>query len=92
MTVAIMTWSKKKKETVNSNKTHRTAGTVTEQHFTFIASTLDVMDCHEEFKDHYLAINNVPIHTMDNVRKFIENRGYKCIYLLPYSPELNPIK
>ncbi|KAG1459902.1 hypothetical protein G6F46_003981 [Rhizopus delemar] len=33
-----------------------------------------------------------PIHTHENIKKYIEYRGYKCVYLPTYSPELNPIE
>lgn len=32
------------------------------------------------------------IHTHVDIQKFIKQRGYGCIYLPPYSPELNPIE
>lgn len=82
----------KKRKTANSSKVQKTTGTVTGHYFNFIASTIDVMDRHEEFKGHYIIMDNAPIHTSDNIRKFIESRGYGCVYLPPYSPELNPIE
>ncbi|KAG1467883.1 hypothetical protein G6F56_004163 [Rhizopus delemar] len=50
------------------------------------------MDRHEQYKENYLIMGNAPIHTSDSIRKFIESRGYRCVYLPPYSPELNPIE
>lgn len=50
------------------------------------------MDSHEDFQRHYLIMDNAPIHTLDNIRKSIESRGYGCVYFLPYSPELNLIE
>lgn len=29
---------------------------------------------------------------INDLRKLIEDRGYKCVYLPPYSPFLNPIE
>ncbi|KAG1058075.1 hypothetical protein G6F43_000110 [Rhizopus delemar] len=67
-------------------------GTVTGHYFNFIAMTLDVMDKHELFKGHYLVMDNAPIHKHADIRSYIESRGYGCVYLPPYSPELNPIE
>jgi transposase len=82
----------KKRKAVGGSKMQKSIGTVTGHYFNFIASTIDVMDRHEEFKGHYIIMDNAPIHTSDNIRKFIEGRGYRCVYLPPYSPELNPIE
>lgn len=39
-------------------------------------------------------MDNAPIHTSIEINKLIESRerDYKCVYLPPYSPELNPIE
>lgn len=37
-------------------------------------------------------MDNVPIHTADAIDDMITERGYKCVYHPPYSPELNPIE
>jgi transposase len=37
-----------------------------------------------------MAIDDAPIHTIDAIDAMIAERGYKCVYLSPYSPELNP--
>ncbi|EIE90456.1 hypothetical protein RO3G_15167 [Rhizopus delemar RA 99-880] len=70
----------------------RTVGTVTGHYFNFIANTLDVMDRHEEFKGHYIVMDNAPIHKHEDIKLYIESRGYNCVHLPPYSPELNPIE
>lgn len=67
-------------------------GTVTGHYFNFVAATLDVLDRHEQLKGHYIVMDNAPIHTHLDIQKYIEQRGYGCIYLPPYSPELNPIE
>ena len=36
-------------------------------------------------------MDNGPIHTHVDIHKLIEQRGYGCIYLPPYSLELNPV-
>jgi transposase len=50
------------------------------------------MDRFEEMKGFYLVMDNAPIHTAKDINAMITERGYKCVYLPPYSPELNPIE
>ena len=52
---------------------------------------MDVLD-RNDIKGHYLVMDNASIHTPIKVRELVENRGYKCLYLPPYSPFLNPIE
>ncbi|KAG1050515.1 hypothetical protein G6F43_007222 [Rhizopus delemar] len=66
------------------------SGTVTGHYISFLKVTLDGMDKHPHMKGHYIVIDNAPIHTHANIKKYIEYRGYKCVYLPTYSPELNP--
>ena len=56
---------------------------VTGHYFNFISSVLDVMDRHEQFRGHYLVMDNTPIHTHGDIQKHIESRGYGCVYLPP---------
>ncbi|CEP09623.1 hypothetical protein, partial, partial [Parasitella parasitica] len=58
----------------------------------FLKETLDEMDKHPHMKGHYLIMDNAPIHTSNDIAKYVEYRGYRCAYLPPYSPELNPIE
>lgn len=37
-------------------------------------------------------MDNAPIHSADDIEEMISERGYRSIYLPPYSPELIPIK
>jgi transposase len=37
-------------------------------------------------------MDNAPIHSSLDIGKYIYSRGYRYVYLLPYSPELNPIE
>lgn len=37
-------------------------------------------------------MDNAPIHINEDIKSFIKGRGYRCIYLPPDSPELNPIE
>ena len=41
------------------------------------------MDKNSHMKGHYIVMDNAPIHTHENIGKYIEYRGYKCVYL-PY--------
>jgi transposase len=50
------------------------------------------MDKYKEFEGHYLIMDNAPIHKNKDIQLYIESRGYRCVYLSPYSPELNPIE
>ncbi|CEG63391.1 hypothetical protein RMATCC62417_00542 [Rhizopus microsporus] len=68
------------------------SGTVTGYYISFLKTTLDEMDKHLHMKGHYIVMDNAPIHTHENIKKYIEYRGYKCVYLPTYSPELNPIE
>ncbi|EIE90496.1 hypothetical protein RO3G_15207 [Rhizopus delemar RA 99-880] len=68
------------------------SGTVTGHYISFLKTTTDEMDKHLHMKGHYIVMDNVPIHTHENIKKYIEYRGYKCVYLPTYSPEFNPIE
>jgi transposase len=50
------------------------------------------MDKHDIFKGNFLIMDNAPIHMNKDIQDYIESRGYRCAYLPPYSPELNPIE
>ena len=44
-----------------------------------------------DMKGYYLVLDNAFIRTPVKVRDLVESRGYKCLYLPPYSPFLNPV-
>ena len=67
-------------------------GTVTGHYISFLKATMDEMDCYPHMKGHYLVMDNAPIHTSEDIAKYVESRGYHCIYLPSYFPELNPIE
>ncbi|KAG1144952.1 hypothetical protein G6F38_005988 [Rhizopus arrhizus] len=67
-------------------------GTVIGHYLSFVKATLDEMDKYPEMKGHYLVMDNAPIHSSTDIGKYIHSRGYKFVYLPPYSPELNPIE
>jgi len=39
-----------------------------------------------------VVMDNCPIHLGEEVKKAIENKGAKLIYLSPYSPDFSPIE
>ena len=47
-----------KKRKVNGAAARRTISTVTGHYFNFIASALDILDKHEDFKGSYIVIDN----------------------------------
>ncbi|KAG0738395.1 hypothetical protein G6F57_010293 [Rhizopus arrhizus] len=67
-------------------------GTVTGHYLSFLKATLDEMDKYPEMKGHYLVMDNAPIHSSTDIGKHIKSRGYRYVYLTPYSSELNPIE
>lgn len=50
------------------------------------------MDEFEYMRNSYLIVDNVPIRKRADMQEMVEKRGYKCVYLLPYFPELNTIE
>ena len=67
-------------------------GTTTAHFVKFINELLDIMDMDESMKGHYLVLDNASIHKSKPMVRKIESRGYRVMYLPPYSPELNPIE
>ncbi|KAL1934550.1 hypothetical protein VTP01DRAFT_6732 [Rhizomucor pusillus] len=67
-------------------------GTVTGHYLSFLKATVDEMDRYPHMKGHYLVMDNAPIHTSNDIAKYITSRGYRHPYLPSYSPELNPIE
>ncbi|CEI88819.1 hypothetical protein RMCBS344292_03196 [Rhizopus microsporus] len=70
----------------------KTTCTVAGHYFNFVASTIDVLDQHEQFKDCYILMDNCPIHNSEDIPRYVVKRGYRYVCLPPYSPELNPIE
>jgi hypothetical protein len=66
-------------------------GTRTSHYLQFLNATLDELDKHG-MQGRYLIMDNAPIHRSTEVAELITSRGYKCMYLPPYSPFLNPIE
>lgn len=61
-------------------------------YLSFLKAILDEMDKYPEMKGHYLVMDNAPIHGSVDIGRYIRSRGYRYVYLPPYSPELNPIE
>jgi transposase len=47
------------------------SGTVTGHYISFLKTTLDEMDKHLHMKGHYIVMDNAPIHTHENIKKYI---------------------
>ncbi|CEG73278.1 hypothetical protein RMATCC62417_08689 [Rhizopus microsporus] len=80
---------RKRKQT---SDTKRAKGTTIGHYLNFIRKTLDEMDKNPLMKGFFIVMDNVPIHTHKDIDELITSRGYRSIYLPPYSPELNPIE
>lgn len=81
-----------KKRKFESETSTNSIGTVTGHYLSFLKATLDEMDKYPEMKGHYLVMDNAPIHGSVDIGRYIRSRGYRYVYLPPYSPELNPIE
>ena len=46
-------------------------GTVTGHYVSFLKATIDEMDQYPHIKGHYLVMDNAPIHTSDNLAKYV---------------------
>lgn len=79
-------------KTANTKKIGK-IGTSTGHYLNFLRGTLDQLDKYPELKGFYLVMDNAPIHNHEEiVDTLITSRGYRRIYLPPYSPERNPIE
>lgn len=78
--------------TAKSTTNPMTKGTVTANFIKFMNELLNIMDLDESLKSHYVVMDNCTIHKLKPIIRRIERRGYRVIFLLPYSPELNPMK
>ncbi|KAG2215655.1 hypothetical protein INT45_008403 [Circinella minor] len=83
--------SKKRKRSNGTTVLNGRIGTRTEHFIEFLNKVMDVLD-ENGMKGRYLVMDNAPIHTNKSIEQLIEHRGYKCAYLAPYSPFLNPIE
>lgn len=67
-------------------------GTNTAHFVKFMSELLDIMDLDRSLMGSYLVMDNCSIHKSHPMFRKIESRGYRVVYLPPYSPELNPIE
>ncbi|EPB87867.1 hypothetical protein HMPREF1544_05396 [Mucor circinelloides 1006PhL] len=67
-------------------------GTNTAHFVKFMSELLDIMDLDRSLMGSYLVMDNCSIHKSHPMFRKIESRGYRVMYLPPYSPELNPIE
>jgi transposase len=81
-----------KKRKRGDDVVHISKGTVTGHYISFLKATMDEMDQYPHMKGHCLVMDNAPIHTSEDIAKYIASRGSRCAYLPSYSPELNPIE
>ncbi|KAG0846967.1 hypothetical protein G6F17_012956 [Rhizopus arrhizus] len=58
----------------------------------FLRETLDILDKYDQMRGYYFIMDNAPIHKEIEDILNERNKDYKCVYLPPYSPELNPIE
>jgi hypothetical protein len=87
----VSTLKKKKVNDTTAPVINDRVGTRTECFLAYLSNVMDVLD-RNDMKGNYLVIDNSPIYTPAKVRDLVESRGYKCLYLPPYSPFLNPIE
>ena len=66
-------------------------GTRTEHFIAFFNKIIDILN-KNDIKGRYVIMAKEPIHTNQSISRLVEQRGYKCTYLAPYSPFLNPIE
>ena len=76
----------------NTDGGYASTGTTANHFLIFLNKTMDIMDAYPEFKNYYLVMDNACIHHTKDIEATIIERGYRCIYLPPYSSELNPIE
>ena len=83
--------SKKRKRSNGTTVLNGRIGTRIEHFIEFLNNVMDILD-ENDMKGRYLVMDNAPIHTNKSIEQLIDHRGYKCAYLAPYSPFLNPIE
>ncbi|KAG0740147.1 hypothetical protein G6F57_007332 [Rhizopus arrhizus] len=67
-------------------------GTTTANFIRFINDLLDIMDMDENLMGRYLVMDYCTAHKSHPMIRKNDSRGYRVMYLPPYSPELNPIE
>ncbi|CEG78627.1 hypothetical protein RMATCC62417_13204 [Rhizopus microsporus] len=67
------------------------AGTKWKEFMAFLIHVMDVLDKHN-LKGCNLVMDNAPINKPEKITEEVNKRGYRIIYLPPYSSFLNPIE
>ncbi|KAG0754563.1 hypothetical protein G6F57_006105 [Rhizopus arrhizus] len=67
-------------------------GTTVGYYMQFIQETLNILDKYDQMRGFYFIRDNAPIHKQIEDILNERNGVYKCIFLPPYSPELNTIE
>lgn len=84
--------SKKRKATTTEEpKPKLKKGTTAYHIITFVNTVMDTLDKHNK-KGFYIVMDNCRIHHSHFVVEAITQRGYKPLFMPPYSPFLNPIE
>ncbi|KAG1152163.1 hypothetical protein G6F37_001387 [Rhizopus arrhizus] len=66
---------------------------ITSGHYVqLISDTMDIINEFPEMREFHIVIDNAPTHVPSMMDTIIIKRGNIPVYLLPYSPELNPIE
>lgn len=83
---------KKKRKNPAASNDDGPKGTTAGYYLRFVRETLDILDKYDEMKGYYFIMDNSRIHKEIQDILSERNRDYKCVYLPPYLPELNPIE
>jgi transposase len=83
--------SKKRKINDSKQKAPLRKGTTTYHIVKFMEVVMDVLDRHN-MKGMFIVMDNCKIHHSRFVVDLMKERGYKPLYMPPYSPFLNPIE
>ncbi|KAG2211633.1 hypothetical protein INT47_008730 [Mucor saturninus] len=83
--------TKKRKVKDPEKKKPLKKGTTAYHIFKFLESTMDTLDRHDK-KRFFIVMDNCRIHHSAFVVNAINKRGYKPLFMPPYSPFLNPIE
>lgn len=68
-----------RKRKAPTEKKKKSGGTETGHYVRFLEKCMDRMDLYPELKDHYIVMDNAPIHTADRIDEMITERGYRSI-------------
>lgn len=83
--------SKKRKAETETKKKPLKKGTTSYHIVKLVQAVMDVLDKHGK-NGFYIIMDNCKIHHTAFVVEAINNRGYKPLFMSPYSPFLNPIE